>query len=208
MKTGDLLELFDGTGKVYTAKILNIEKGKINCKVFSSKESENELKVKVTLVQALPKGGKMDFIIEKCTELGARSIIPMLTERTIGKSNKIERWKKISKEAAEQSGRAYIPDIQPLTKFEEVLKLRKQFSLALIPWELETEKTLKQVLTDPRIPGSPDILFLVGPEGGFSQNEIEQAKEAGFISVSLGKRILRTETAAMAVLSAIMYELG
>lgn len=204
MNAGDQLELLDGTGKVYETKISKIEKGKIICEVVSSHLEESESRVKVTLAQALPKARKMDFIIEKCVELGVHQIIPVLTERTVPKSAKLDRWQKLSKSAAEQSGRAIIPEICPLTRFEEVLRLREKFDLALIPWELEKKITLKKALKNLI---SPNILIAIGPEGGFSQKEIELAKKAGFMSVSLGKRILRSETAGMAVLSAIMYEL-
>jgi len=203
MKVGDSLELLDGSGKIYTAKISEIEKNKITCEIISSKQEESEPKVKVTIAQSLPKASKMDLIIEKCTELGVHQIIPMQTERTIAKSPKLDRWKKIAKEAVEQSGRAIIPAISPLTDFQEVLKMRNQFELALIPWELEKNNSLKQALTTYR---PNHLLILIGPEGGFSQKEIELAKEAGFTPISLGKRILRTETAGIAVLSAIMYE--
>jgi 16S rRNA (uracil1498-N3)-methyltransferase len=217
MKAGDQLELLDGTGKVYEAMIRKVEKEKITCEIISSRQEETEPKVKVALAQALTKGSKMDFVIEKCTELGVNQVIPMLTERTVAKEAKLDRWRKLAKEAAEQSGRAVIPEIASLKPFEEILKMKSQFDLALIPWELEKEKTLKKALKDSQIPQSPNlqtpisqlpnILIVVGPEGGFSQKEITLAKEAGFTSVSLGKRILRTETAGMAVLSAIMYEM-
>jgi 16S rRNA (uracil1498-N3)-methyltransferase len=145
----------------------------------------------------------MDFIIEKCAELGVWSIIPMVTERTIAASMKLDRWKKLAKEAAEQCTRATIPEITNLQTFEEILKSAKQYHLALIPWELEKKKTLKQALKSLHL---PHILVVIGPEGGFSQKEIESAKRAGFTSVSLGPRILRTETAGLAILSMINYE--
>lgn len=202
MKVGDRLELLDGTGKIYETKISKIEKNKIACEIISSRTEESKPEVRVTLAQALPKARKMDFIIEKCTELGVNQIIPMLTERTIAKSVKLERSRKIAKEAAEQSGRTVIPEITELIKFEDVLKMRERFDLALIPWELEKEMTLKSSFL--HRPSS--ILALIGPEGGFSQKEIELAKEAGFVPVSLGPRILRTETAGMVILSIINYE--
>lgn len=216
MKTGDRLELLDGTGMVHEAEIKEIKKEKIVCRIIESgktstssvESSKVESRIRITLAQSLLKTSRMDFVVEKCTELGVNQIIPMLTERTVAGKAKLDRWKKIAKSAAEQSGRAIIPEISPLMKFEGVLKMRNQFDLALIPWELEKEKTLKNVLTDPRITELPDILFLVGPEGGFSQKEIKQAIKAGFVPLSLGKRILRAETAGMAVLAAIMYELG
>ena len=207
MKVGDQLELLDGSGKIHISKILELKKDEIICKILSSRSEESEPKVKVTLAQCLPKAKKMDLIVQKCTELGVHKIIPALSERSIPKAEKQERWQKIAKEAAEQSGRSTIPEISPLTKFEEVLKTKDQFDLALIPWELEKENALKNILTT----GRPEdrktgrLLILIGPEGGFSRSEIELAKSAGFIPISLGPRILRAETAGMAILSMINY---
>lgn len=210
MKVGNELELLDGSGKIYNAKIAEMEKDKIICEVLSERVEEFESKIKVTLAQCLPKAKKMDLIIQKCTELGAHKIIPTLSERSVSKGEKLPRWRKIVKEAAEQSGRSIIPEIAPLTPFEQVLKLKPEFDLALIPWELERETSLKKVLTT-HLPagkaGQPNnLLILIGPEGGFSRKEIELAKPAGFTPLSLGPRILRTETAAMVVLSIINYE--
>jgi 16S rRNA (uracil1498-N3)-methyltransferase len=202
MKAGDPLELLDGTGQIYSAKISEIKKDKVICDLVSSKHEEKELKVKVTLAQCLPKAKKMDLVVQKCTELGVHEIIPALSERSISKAEKQERWKKIAREAAEQSGRSTIPEILPLTKFEEVLKIKEKFDLALIPWELEKETSLKKVLTNYQ---TNRLLILIGPEGGFSRSEIELARSAGFIPVSLGPAILRTETAGMAMLAMINY---
>ncbi|MBI5078792.1 16S rRNA (uracil(1498)-N(3))-methyltransferase [Candidatus Saganbacteria bacterium] len=239
MKAGDALELFDGTGNVYAAKILKIEDKKIICEIIGTRRQNSEPQVKVTLAQALPKAKKMDFIVEKCVELGVHEIIPMLTERTVVArlwralpSSRIDRWQKIAKEAAEQCGRAIVPAILPLTNFTDLLKMRGQFNLALIPWELEKEKTLKQalksVVAELALPVAETskvrlwraatnyhsttyrpnhLLLMIGPEGGFSAKEVEEAQKAEFTSVSLGKRILRAETAGMAALAAIMYEL-
>lgn len=202
MKAGDPLELLDGTGQIYSAKISEIKKDKIMCEVISSQVEEKALKLKVTLAQCLPKAKKMDLIIQKCTELGVYKIIPVLSERSISKAEKQERWKKIAKEAAEQSGRSTIPEIAPLTGFENVLKIKEKFDLALIPWELEKENSLKNALTTHQ---PNNLLILIGPEGGFSRSEIGLARSAGFIPVSLGPAILRTETAAMAMLAMINY---
>jgi 16S rRNA (uracil1498-N3)-methyltransferase len=210
MKAGEHLELFTGDGQVHEAKIIGLAKDRIDCEIIFSTAAESEPKTKITLAQGLPKGRKMDLIVEKCVELGVRQIIPMLTERTVAKETKPLRWRKIAKEAAEQSKRALIPEIKPLTKFEDVLSLKAEFDLAIIPWELEQKTTLKQALTPhcSLLPAPSSILLLIGPEGGFSEAEIAAAKKAGFISVSLGPRILRTETAGLAALAAITYELG
>ncbi|MDD4179695.1 MAG: 16S rRNA (uracil(1498)-N(3))-methyltransferase [Candidatus Margulisbacteria bacterium] len=213
LKAGEAIDLLDGLGNIHHAKIITLGKERISCQVLSSEKMLTEPAVKVALAQALPKAAKMDLIIEKCTELGVTSIIPLITARTEAKTAKLERWQKIAKAAAEQSGRAIIPEITSPLKFANVLQLKDQYDLALIPWELEQETKLKQALISKfpnspiRITQSPNILILIGPEGGFTQQEIELAKNAGFTPVSLGKTILRTETAGLAALAAIMYEL-
>jgi 16S rRNA (uracil1498-N3)-methyltransferase len=203
MKAGDPLELLDGTGLIYKAKISKIGKDKIICKIISRRQEESEPAVKVTVAQCLPKRKKMELILQKCTELGAKKFIPTLSERSIAKGEKLERWRKIVKEASEQSGRATVPEVSELLNFEDVLKLSDSYDLSLIPWELEKETTLKSVLQKS---SAGKILVVIGPEGGFSQEEIRLAKKAGFTAVSLGKRILRAETAGIALLANIIYE--
>jgi len=205
MKPGEQIELLTGDGQVHEAKIISLAKGRVACAVLSSRQDESEPKTRVTLAQALPKARKMDLVVEKCVELGVHRIIPMLSERVIAKEGKPERWQKIAKEAAEQSKRAIIPQVGEAMNFRDVLKLKGRFELALIPWEAEKQHSLKQALSG-KTPGS--ILLLIGPEGGFSATEVDLARQAGFVSVSLGKRILRTETAGFAALAAINYELG
>jgi 16S rRNA (uracil1498-N3)-methyltransferase len=207
LKPGDRLELLTGDGLVHEAKISHLAKERIDCEILSSSPTDSEPKIRITLAQGLPKGRKMDLIVEKCVELGVSQIIPLLTERTVAKEAKLERWRKIAKEAAEQSKRAMVPEIKEIIKFNDLLKLKDQFSLALIPWELEQDCSLKKLFTDNRITGYSSILIVIGPEGGFSQAEVAAAVQAGFVPVSLGKRILRTETAGLAALAAINYEL-
>jgi 16S rRNA (uracil1498-N3)-methyltransferase len=204
MKVGEQLELLDGTGKIYEAKISELKKDKIICEILSTHIEVSEPKAKVTLAQCLPKAKKMELIIQKCTELGIDQIIPILSERTIARREKTDRWRTIAREAAEQSGRSIIPEISPLIKFEDLLKIKDRFDLALIPWELERKTTLKSALKGLARGGR--LLILIGPEGGFSTKEVELAKSAGFTPLSLGIRILRTETAGMAILSMINYE--
>jgi 16S rRNA (uracil1498-N3)-methyltransferase len=210
LQPGDRLELLDGTGRVHEAEVSSLSKSNVTVKIIRSFLSDNEPTVKVTLAQALPKGQKMDFVVEKSVELGVNRIIPVLTERTIGKNAKLDRWRKLAKEAAEQSGRAVIPEIAELTDLASIIKLKPQFDLALLPWELEKNNSLKSVLQPPHTsslsPHPSSIIVLIGPEGGFSQAEVKQAQAAGWQTVSLGKRILRTETAGLAVLANIMYE--
>jgi len=202
MKPGDKLELADGSGKIYGCKIKETEKDRVVCQILETKEPTNNSKIKITIAQCLPKAKKMDLIIQKCTELGVAEIIPVISERTVAKGEKPERWQKLAKEAAEQSGGSFIPTIKSLISFGEILNLAKDYDLALIPWELETDNYIKKALSN----NLKNILVLIGSEGGFSQKEVEQAKTAGFTSVSLGKRILRTETAGITILSMINYE--
>ncbi|MFA5840439.1 MAG: 16S rRNA (uracil(1498)-N(3))-methyltransferase [Candidatus Margulisiibacteriota bacterium] len=213
MQLGEELELLDGNGKAYQVKIAEYNKNTIICQILSTKTIEDPTKVKITLAQCLPKADKMKLIIQKSSELGVWSIIPIRSERTIAKSEKKERWQTIAKEAAQQCRLTYVPNITEVKSFKEILSEAKDYSLAIIPWENEQEKSLKSLISiSPDSPSQisrfPDILILIGPEGGFSTNEIELAKHAGFIPVSLGPRILRTETAGLAMLAMINYEFG
>lgn len=205
MKPKDKLQLLDGTGTLYNCEILDLAREQIVCRIVDSQQANQETKTKITLAQGLPKGRKMDLIVEKCTELGVDQIIPITTERAIAKEAKLERWQKIAKEAAEQSGRATIPIISPLIIFDEVLKLKNNYDLALMPWELEKDNSLKSILS--KVCGLKSIIVLIGPEGGFAQKEVDAAIKSGFQPVSLGPRILRTETAGLAILSMLNYAL-
>jgi 16S rRNA (uracil1498-N3)-methyltransferase len=208
LKIGDQFEVFDSTQKAYLCELQEFNRGFILGKVISELKKNTEPKIKVTLAQCLLKGKKMDFVIQKAVELGVNQIIPVISERSVPdikekKDKKLSHWQAISKEAAEQCGRTLVPDISSLLNFEELLKLGKNYKLALIPWELETKSSLKQILTTYR---PNHLLIVVGPEGGFSNEEAGSAKQAGFVAVSLGKRILRAETAAISTLANIYYE--
>ena len=209
MHTGDRLEAFDGAGNSFMVKIISIGASNIQGEIINKINSEIESSVKITLAQCLPKAKKMDFIVQKATELGACGIIPVISERSVPKiedkaDKKVSHWQMIAKEAAEQSGRTVIPKIGPLTKFEDLIKIAKNYDLAIIPWEGERTATLSTL-----IPQSlSTVLVIIGPEGGFSQQEVNLAISGGFDPISLGKRILRTETAGIVALSQIYYELG
>ena len=209
MKPGDEILVLDGTGRTYACSIKTIKEDKVNCKIISSRSAKSEPETKITLIQSIPRESKMDFIMQKCTELGVSRIIPTITERTIIKLNEEKkekrhnRWQKIIKEAAEQAGRGIIPKIDEILRFDEALRFSKDHELCVIPWEMEEKTSLKQVLDQ----APKNILIAIGPEGGFSKTEVEKAVRAGFKPVSLGKRILRTETAGIAVLSMISYAL-
>lgn len=202
---GDQLELLDGSGNIHQAKIKSISNQKVICQILSSAKSEAELPIKITLAQAVPKGQKMDFVVEKATELGVYQILPLITARTIKQAGKSDRWQKLAKEAAEQCGRGIVPQVSPPLSFPELLKQSDQYALRLIADEAEKSVSLKDLI---RVDQPENLLILVGPEGGWTPTETAAAKEHGFQPISLGKRILRSETAPLFILSALSYELG
>jgi 16S rRNA (uracil1498-N3)-methyltransferase len=208
MKTGDGLLLCDGTGAEYQAKIVQVGRAEIRAEIVSrsNREARHPL---ITLLQGLPKSDKMDWIVQKSTELGVATIFPLVTERTIVKirdeKKRVSRWQKIAREAAMQSNRPDIPQvghIQTLSDLLQTLSPEPQ-TLLLLPWEGGTEP-INNVLR--QMHGVRNVVVLIGPEGGLSAQEAAFAEERGFHLVSLGPNILRTETAAVAVLSMIGYE--
>jgi 16S rRNA (uracil1498-N3)-methyltransferase len=206
MKTGDELLLCDGEGAEYTAKIAQVNKSDITAEVTARSRREIPYPL-ITLGQGLPKSDKMDWIVQKATELGVANIVPLITERTIVKlkdeEKRVARWQKIAREAAMQSNR---PDISSIT----ACCFLHGFSPELNPERgscfSPPGKRTSLVKTFPPISGINRIIVLIGPEGGFSAHEAEAAQGNGFHLVSLGPNILRTETAAIAVLSMIGYE--
>ncbi|HUI44591.1 MAG TPA: 16S rRNA (uracil(1498)-N(3))-methyltransferase [Nitrospirota bacterium] len=208
MKTGDELLLCDGEGTEYRTRIAVLNKTEVKTEIVA--QTKNELRhPRITLGQGLPKSDKMDFIVQKATELGVAAVVPLMTERTIMKvkdeEKRLARWRKIAREAAMQSNRSDIPLIGPVVSFRDFIAAKAPGSrtLSLLPWEEGTE-LIKNVLRQNS--GVGDIMVLIGPEGGFSIAEADAAKTHGFHAVSLGPTILRTETAAVAALSMIGYE--
>ena len=201
------------TGKNYMCKIEEIQKEKIICKIIQKLESISEPKVKVSIFQGLPKADKMELIIQKSVELGVEKIIPTNLKRCIVKidkkeeKKKLERWQKISEVAAKQSGRDTIPQIKNIINIKELCEKVKEYDIILVAYEQEKENTLKQELQKIKNKPNAKIGVVIGPEGGIDAEEIEQLKQAGAKIITLGQRILRTETVALNVLSIIMYEL-
>ncbi len=211
MQVGDRLTVCDGGGMDYEAEIEKCEKNFLIARILEKKESEAESAVKITLFQCLPKASKMEYVIQKCTELGIYKIIPCISERCVVKLNsdadakkKVERWQSVAKAAAKQSGRGIVPKIDMPVNFSDAVKMLENYSLAFIPYEEECEVTLKTLLRDAQ--QVEEVAFIIGPEGGFEPEEIKLALENGICSVTLGKRILRTETAGESVLSMMNYE--
>lgn len=206
---GDRLTLLDGRGAEYTVSIVELGKEEIRTAIVDRRLRE-PLRPVVVLGQGIAKADKMDWIVQKAAELGVSSVVPLVTERTIVKvkdeEKRVGRWRKIAREAAMQSARPDIPTIEPIRSYKDFLRTPRPDprTLLLLPWE-EAGRPIKDVLRQ-RADADP-VVVLIGPEGGFSQAEADLAKDQGFHAVSLGSTILRTETAAIAVVSMISYEL-
>ena len=213
MKKGEHLILFDGAGWEYETAIKDLSADGISVEVLEKKRIQDEAP-KIALFQALPKANKMDSIVRKATELGASRIFPFQSARSVPRLTadkaraRVSRWRSIATDAARQCGRADIPEVNDVLSFDEMLATAEGGALKIIFWEEESERGTKEVLRDKSCEGAKDISVIVGPEGGFSREEVERAVKKGFISVSLGENILKVETAAVTILSIIQYELG
>ncbi|MBP5426850.1 MAG: 16S rRNA (uracil(1498)-N(3))-methyltransferase [Clostridiales bacterium] len=207
---GDTLTVCDGDGYDYLAVISKEPSDCIEARVLSISDSNTEPSVDITLYQGVPKGSKMDLIIQKNVELGVKRIVPVICERTIVKldkrdvQKKIDRWNKIAVAAAKQSGRGIIPSVHDPVLLVDAITMAKKSDLSLIPYEKEKERKLKDVLKAQSV---KDVSVFIGPEGGFSEEEISIAVENGVLPVTLGNRIFRTETASIYMTSIIIYEL-
>ena len=213
MKPGEEIAVSNGLdGKEYHCGIAEWYEDRIVCDLFFVKEEGVELASKIYLFQGLPKADKMELIIQKAVGLGVYEIIPVASKRAVVKldakkaESKLIRWQAIAEAAAKQSKRGIIPKIKEVMSFQEAVAYSSCAQVKIIPYELAQgmERT-KEIISGIR-PGEPVAVF-IGPEGGFAEEEIEMAMQAGIEPVTLGRRILRTETAGMAVLSVIMYHL-
>ena len=213
MKPGEELSVSNGIdGKEYRGIIEEFSEDEVMCTLAFVKEDGVELPSKVYLYQGLPKADKMELIIQKAVELGVYEIIPVATKRAVVKldekksKSKIARWQAISEAAAKQSKRAIVPNVAEVLSFKEALKDCQKADIKVIPYELaEGMDRTKEIISSLK-PGQ-DVAIFIGPEGGFDDGEIENAIETGVVPVTLGKRILRTETAGFTILSWIMYQL-
>lgn len=199
------------TSENYIAEIIEYSNERITCKIIEKIASKSETSVDIHMYQGLPKADKMELIIQKTTEIGVKKIIPVSMERCIVKLDekdsikKVERWQKISEVAAKQSKRDIIPQIENVIKISELYTKIKEYDLFIVAYEEEDTRTLKEVLKSNTT--ARKIGVLIGPEGGIDIKEIQKLKENGAIIVTLGNRILRTETAPIVVASNIIYEL-
>lgn len=210
MKIGEQVSVSDGSDREYLCHIEKICDDSIELKIEDIFGITSELPCEIVLFQGLPKGDKMELIIQKAVELGAAKIVPVVTNRTIVKwdgkkaKKKIERYNTIAKTAAKQAKRSVIPTVSDVVNFEQACKMASEFDANLIPYENAQgiEASRKAIAA---IKGKKSVGIFIGPEGGFEEREVEQAVEIGAVSITLGKRILRTETAGMTVLSLLMF---
>lgn len=210
MRTGEELVISAGGNQEYTCLIEELNQEEILVSVMYVQEVGLELPSRICLFQGLPKGDKMELIIQKAVELGVYELIPVDTCRTVVKLDakkqvsKLKRWQAISESAAKQSKRMIVPKIHPVMRFAEALEYAKNLDIRLIPYELAEDMAHTKELLGQIQPGQSVGIF-IGPEGGFSQEEVEAAIQCQVQPITLGKRILRTETAGMTVLSILMF---
>lgn len=212
MTVGEQITVSSGEDREYRCELLSLEADRIEAGIMWVEEAEAELSSKIYLFQGLPKNGKMELIIQKAVELGAYEIIPTATKRAVVKLDKKKeevkrkRWQGISESAAKQSKRMVIPRITPVMGFREAVEYAAGLDVKMIPYELAEGMEATRQLIDAIVPGQSIAVF-IGPEGGFSPEEVDFAMGKGFKPVTLGRRILRTETAGLTVLSILMYHL-
>lgn len=213
MKPGEEINVSNGQdGREYRCGIVELGEEAIVCELRFIKEDNVELPSRIYLFQGLPKADKMEFIIQKAVELGVYQVIPVAAKRCVVKldekkaSSKITRWQGIAEAAAKQSKRGVIPQISGVMSFSQAVKMASDMDVRMIPYELANGMNKTKEMINQLKPGQ-DIAVFIGPEGGFEESEVQLAMENGIEPITLGKRILRTETAGMTVLSWIMYAL-
>ena len=212
MRIGEEVTISDGNNRQYLCEIREYENEEAVLHIVEEVSADTELPSKIYLFQGLPKQDKMELIVQKCVELGCHCVVPVATKRCVVKlddkkaKKKIERWQQIAESAAKQAGRGVIPEVQDVMSFKEALKYAKELDVVLIPYELaEGMKETKQIIEGIK-PGQSVGIF-IGPEGGFEREEVETAIREGAKAITLGKRILRTETAGLTTLSVLMFHL-
>jgi 16S rRNA (uracil1498-N3)-methyltransferase len=208
---GDRVCLLDGSGVEHEAVIMALSGGEVTARIVGTKACESEARVRLTLAVCLPKGDKIELIVQKCTELGISELIVVRSERTVARLDaartreRLERWHRIAREAAEQSGRARAPEIRGVVEFGDLYASIRESQIALVATEGQGAARLRDVLR-----GRGDlesVVLIIGPEGGLTDREVALAESAGAKRISLGRRILRCETAAIAACALVMYEL-
>ncbi len=214
MKIGDEIEISDCDKFEYIGEIQEIEKDYVKVKILDKQKFAKEPSLKITLFQGIPKQGKMELIVQKNVELGINKIVPVFMQRTVVSDNgkmdkKIDRWQKVSAEAVKQCKRGIIPEISGNIDFKNMVETLDKYDLVVFPYENEEKRTIKEYLKNvtKNHKKIENIAVIIGPEGGFSDLEAEELMKKDVEPVSLGNTILRTETAGMATVAMLMYEL-
>ena len=213
-QTGDVVNICNTTtSENFLCQLEEISKEEIKCSIIEIVNSEAEPSTEITIFQGLPKAEKMELIIQKCTEIGAKVFVPVEMERCVVKldnktaSKKLERWQKIAETAAKQSGRDIIPKVENLINLQKVCNLIQNYDIVILAYENEEQYTLKQALNNIVKKDVLKVGIIIGPEGGIDSKEVEMLEQSGAKTVTLGKRILRTETVGISMTSIILYEL-
>ena len=212
MRPGEEVMVSDGNNRQYRCRVEDYPEGEAVLAILEAGLVDTELPSRIYLFQGLPKQEKMELIVQKAVELGVCQVIPVQTRRCVVKldakkaAKKVQRWQQIAESAAKQAGRGYIPAISEVMTFQEALAFSETLDIRLIPYELADGMEGTRKILDEIRPGQSVGIF-IGPEGGFEKEEVSRAVEAGALPITLGKRILRTETAGIAVLSILMYRL-
>lgn len=213
LQPGEKICINNCSGQEYLGEITCIDKKEVKANILEKMDINNDSPIDVTIYQGLPKASKMDLIVQKNTELGVKSITPIITERVVVKGDlkeykKLDRWNRIALEACKQCKRSSIPKINKPIEFTQFLEELKKFDLIIVPYENQKGYGIKKLVEDIKKDNIKKVAIIIGPEGGFEEIEISMLKELGANIITLGPRILRTETAGFTCLSLIMYELG
>lgn len=212
MGAGEQVLISNGVDQDYFCEIMEVASDQVTARILSVEQGGNELPARLYLFQGLPKSDKMELIIQKAVELGVYQIVPVVTRRTVVKldkkkeESKLRRWRAVSESAAKQSKRLIIPEVSGVMTFEQALAFSKEFNKNIIPFEHAKGMALTKEILSGIIPGM-NVGIFIGPEGGFEDREVELAQQMGAEQITLGKRILRTETAGLAILSVLAFQL-
>jgi len=212
LQAGDIIAAFDGAGHEWRLRLTRVSGKQVQADIIASQLADTTALAPVILGQALPKSAKMDVIVEKCSELGLTTLVPLYTERTVVRETperlptRLARWQRIAEAAAKQCGRHTLLDVQAPQSLGDFCRHYHPIAAKILCWEGERQGGVRQLLESLRDAGS--YVVLIGPEGGWTNAEVELARTHGFVPVSLGPRVLRTETAAIAITSLIRYSRG